>query len=279
MPFFVIKGTFHIKGYSPDGDSIRFQAAHKANWAKLSGPPAALNARVHAQLRLEAIDTLETHFNNQHQPLELAIKALEFLLASLGITGMTTDAMLNTVIDVQDGTDGYILARTVEKNQRPVAFVFAGEPSENDGGSIYLTPERLRQSINYRSLRAGLAYPTYYNGLFHDLRETCTEAVSQARGEGLGIWPEDRTNTGFVCDDLASITERNVILPKLFRRLVEYLEGGGTSVGGFKNWLEARKESVLVISTAHFTHFDTLIEIEAGRVKLLEPPENLVFVE
>lgn len=26
MPFFLIKGTFHVVGYQPDGDSIRFQA-------------------------------------------------------------------------------------------------------------------------------------------------------------------------------------------------------------------------------------------------------------
>jgi hypothetical protein len=25
MPFVVIKGTFHIEGYSPDGDSVRFK--------------------------------------------------------------------------------------------------------------------------------------------------------------------------------------------------------------------------------------------------------------
>ena len=31
MPFFIIKGTFHVLGYSPDGDSIRFQADDDAN--------------------------------------------------------------------------------------------------------------------------------------------------------------------------------------------------------------------------------------------------------
>ena len=28
----VIAGTFHIKGFQPDGDSIRFQATNQANW-------------------------------------------------------------------------------------------------------------------------------------------------------------------------------------------------------------------------------------------------------
>src|SRR4051812_14468705 len=66
MPFSLIKGTFHVAGYSPDGDSIRFQADDKSLWAKLSGPPAKLNAREHTQLRFEAIDTLETHYANFH---------------------------------------------------------------------------------------------------------------------------------------------------------------------------------------------------------------------
>jgi hypothetical protein len=88
MPFFVIKGAFHVVGYSPDGDSIRFRADDEANWAKLAGPRVTLNAKRHAQLRLDAIDTLETHFRNTHQPLTLATKALDFLLQRLGITGV-----------------------------------------------------------------------------------------------------------------------------------------------------------------------------------------------
>ena len=75
MPFHLIKGTFHVVGYSPDGDSIRFKADDRTNWNMLSGPPVELNARDHAQLRIEAIDTLETHYQGHRQPLKLAKKA------------------------------------------------------------------------------------------------------------------------------------------------------------------------------------------------------------
>ena len=57
MAFFLIKGTFHVKGYSPDGDSIRFRARNPDNWKKLSGPAAESNARGHAQLRVEGVWT------------------------------------------------------------------------------------------------------------------------------------------------------------------------------------------------------------------------------
>ncbi len=276
MPFLVIKGTFHVVGYSPDGDSIRFQADDEANWAKLSGPPVDLNARRHAQLRLEAIDTLETHYRNTHQPLTLATRALDFLLHGLNITGVQWDVLRTRVTEANDGTEGYIISRNVEPNRRPVAFVYVGEPPEADGVRIFLDVARMRQSLNCHSLEAGLAYPTYYKGLFFDLRRALTEAASRARQANLEIWAEDRTAAGFAVEGMESISEEHVIFPKLFRRLAEYLEAGG-SVAGFKEFLERKAEGVTIISTSHFTHFDTVVEVVGDIVRMTEPPENLVF--
>jgi endonuclease YncB( thermonuclease family) len=276
MPFFIIKGTFHVVGYSPDGDSIRFQADNEANWAKLTGPPVTLNARRHAQLRLEAIDTLETHYRNTHQPFTLATRALDFLLQGLNITGVQWDVLRTRVTEANDGTEGYIISRNVEQNRRPVAFVFAGAPPATDGSSIFLDADRLSQSLNYQSVEAGLAYPTYYKGLFSDLRAALTEAASRARQANLEIWAADRTNTGFAVESLESISEEHIILPKLFRRLAEYLEVGG-SVVGFKEFLDAKAEGITIISAAHFTHFDTVVEVDGNVVRMTEPPENLVF--
>ena len=99
MPFRVIRGTFHVLGYSPDGDSIRFKADNETTWSLLGGPPVRLNAKRHAQLRLEAIDTLETHFLGFHQPPDLAIKALDFLLHELGITGVHWDTLMTRITE------------------------------------------------------------------------------------------------------------------------------------------------------------------------------------
>lgn len=277
MPFYVIKGTFHVLGYSPDGDSIRFQADDETNWAKLSGPPVSLNARRHAQLRLEAIDTLETHYSNAHQPLELATRAMEFLLQGLNITDVQWDALRTRITSANDGTQGYIVTRDVERYRRAVAFAFAGAPPEADGAKIFLDVDRLRESLNYRLAAAGLAYPTFYQGLFSDLRSALAQAVIEARYANLEIWPQDRTNTGFEVEGLESISEQHVILPKLFRRLAEYLEVGG-AVEGFKAFLEQRQEAIIIISSTHFTHFDTIVEVDGNRVTMTQPPENLVFM-
>lgn len=278
MPFFQISGTFHVVGYSPDGDSVRFRADDAVNWAKLSGPPAELNARGHAQLRFEAIDTLETHYEDQHQPLDLATKALEFLLGELGITEVEWNETRSTVLAANDGTEGYILCREVEQNRRPVAFAFAGTPPEEDGAEVFLDAETMRGSLNYRSVERGLAYPTYYKGLFSDLREEMTAAVARARQEEAGIWAVDRTNAGFAVTGMDSITGEHVILPKLFRRLARFLEAGGP-VAGFEAFLEAQAEEVMVLPAAHSTHFDTVVEVEGDTVKMTERPENLVFLQ
>ena len=199
MAFVLIKGTFHVKGYSPDGDSIRFRAKNSDNWKKLSGPAVELNARGHAQLRIEAVDALETHYQGYHQPLKLAKAAGRYLLSYLGIHEVVWDESQTRVIKAEDGTEGYILARSTEANRRPVAFVFAGGIEERDGSLINLDESILKKSLNYGLIARGLAYPTYYNGLFSDLRLPLTRAMAHARAEGKGIWPYDVTTKGFSC--------------------------------------------------------------------------------
>ena len=278
MPFHLIKGTFHVVGYSPDGDSIRFQADDHNNWDLLSGPPVELNAREHAQLRIEGIDTLETHYQGRHQPMKLADKALRFLLDELGIKKVKFDKG-GTVVSAQDGTRGYILSRTTEKYRRPVSFVFVGDIEEEDGVEVFLRPDRLEESVNYKSPLEGLAYPTYYTGLFPDLRKKLTLAVAQARkGGGKGIWPKDKTTKGFTVSSIASVTEKQVILPKLFRRIVSFMGNGG-SIDGFKDFLAANPDPVLELKNGHFTNLDTFVEVTGEQVRLTVNPEDLVFVE
>jgi endonuclease YncB( thermonuclease family) len=277
MSFNLIKGTFHVKGYRPDGDSIRFEACNPSNWKKLSGPPAELNARGHAQLRMEAIDAPETHFKGFHQPLQQAHRATGFLLSGLGINEVVWNKSQGEILYAEDGTDGYILARSTERNRRPVAFVFAGQCKEKDGSEVFLENDLLKESLNYKLMARGLVYPAYYNGLFYDLREELTNASAKARSEGKGLWPQDKSKTGFSAD-LEGLTGHFMIFPKLFRRLIEHFRAGG-DVTGFKGFLSSRCEPVAKISKAHFTRFDALIEVDGDGVRLAEAPENLIFLD
>lgn len=284
MPFKIIAGTFHVVGYSPDGDSIRFGADNVGHLFDLAGGNPRINARGHAQLRIEGIDTLETHFNpgsggaQVMQPVEFGRRATDLLLEFLGITDVVWNARHEQVVTARDATRGFILSRSVEKNGRPVAFVFAGDPPGPDGSDFHLDAAFLRRSYNHVVLARGYSYATFYWGLFHDLRDELTAAVSAARMAGRGLHALDATTRGFVTQTIADLTDRHVIMPKLFRRLAEYFVSTGTVVG-FKEALEESREPVLEVSTANFTHFDTFIEQLPGseHIRMTVDPENLVF--
>jgi hypothetical protein len=287
MPFTIIEGTFHVVGKSPDGDSVGFRANDSANWQKLTGPTVKRNSQGVAQLRFEAIDALETHFtptgqhHEYHQPKVLAEAAQTSMLDAIGITNLVWDAGHRTVRSAtNDGAPGYILARSVEKNHRPVSFVYAGSPPQADGTSIRLDVPLLQQSVNFRLATDGLVYPTYYQGLFHDLRDAITATVADARTAKRGIWEMDATNSG-VLGDLDTLQDVTPILPKLFRRLMEYMDGVSGHLEDFKDFLAAKSDGLTVISTGQFTHLDTFVQVDtaANTVLLTEQPENLRFDE
>src|SRR3954470_9352823 len=97
MPMLCLAGTFHVLGSEPDGDSIRFRPNDPADWEKVPGATAVRrNVNGAAQLRLDAIDALETHYappggRIEHQPLGLAHAAAAELLDWLGFSGVVRD--------------------------------------------------------------------------------------------------------------------------------------------------------------------------------------------
>ncbi len=280
MPFKVIKGTFHLVGYSPDGDSIRFKASDQSKWASLTGGKVKLNSRNHAQLRIEAIDTLETHYEKQHQPIEFADQAASQLFKLLGIKNVVWNPSRSQVTSAEDGVDGYIISRMAEKYGRPVSFVFAGSHDFVDGQDIYLDKAIARKSVNFKLLTKGMAYPTFYDGMFYDLRELFAQGTSKARVAKLGVWSKDMTNKYFKVDNLLDITEAHVILPKLFRRMTAYIKmNGGFNPVDFVSSLSLVPEKVLILSILHFTHFDNLISVnDDGQIRLDYQPEDIVFL-
>jgi len=284
--FTLIKGTFHVTGYSPDGDSVRFKADHDTNWKKISGTPKK-NKKGHVQLRYEGIDALETHYqpkvkgsHSEHQPLVFADAARRFNLERLGIKNVVWNAKQTKVASAQDGTRGYIVTRAIDnpRNGRPVAFVYSGNPGQADGSKIHLGAALVRRSVNYKLVSAGYAYPTYYPTVFSDLRDAFTAAVKKARSTKKGFWPKDKTG-GFLFNGKQTLTDRSPLLPKLFRRLIEHLAGGGT-LAGFRAFLHGKEDGVLILPQAHHTSaLDAVVSVKGRKIALTVLPENLVFDE
>ncbi len=117
-------------------------------------------------------------------------------------------------------------------------------------------------------------YPTYYSKLFVDLRAALNQAVAEARAA-------DRGRKGVTVDGLAVLTDTAVLLPKLFRRLVDYLSinSGDVSLAGLPTYLATRDDRVIVASTGQVTGFDNILEVDGQTVLATRPPEDLVFLE
>jgi hypothetical protein len=143
---------------------------------------------------------------------------------------------------------------------------------------IFLEADLVKESVNWKQMREGYAYPLYYNTLFASLRAEFNKALSMAKGDngGLGYWPVDSTEQGVTVNNHSDLSTVPPIWPKLWRRLDEYL-GDFDSLGEFIEWLEDRNERVVILSIMEERGLQDLVEVDGNKVKLTEPPENLMI--
>lgn len=270
MPFVLIRGTFKPDTGRPDGDTVRFAPDNPMLMFLLNrrGRPPRINQdNGTISLRYEGIDAMEKGARTPESS-----NATEQNLDLLGIT------------DSDRETQGYILSNQLGPNGRPISFVFTGEPEgETDGDSVFLTPERMKSSLNYQLIESGNAYPLYYDTLFYDLRQALTEAVQAAREANQGIWQDDATPEGVVWSGASSLNDLPPIFPKLWRRLQGYTSdrefGNDSDLNEFIDYLQVkRSERVLIADRARFTGFDDVVEVEGNKVRLLYRPEELIFM-
>ncbi|MTD59105.1 nuclease [Amycolatopsis pithecellobii] len=289
MTLTLIKGTYRIVGASPDGDSVRFYPDDPAAFSKAQ-LRVRLNSRGGAQLRLDGIDALETHYQAQNkggmwrQPSALAQEAATGLLSHLGFRTVERDEDGTVTAATPEQVPGHIMTRFADKYGRAVAFAFPGQRSGRsaDGGQVHLDVRGLRSSANYTLLEAGLVYPTFYSLLYVDLRAAMAEAAVAARDAGKGVWADDVTVAGFRLSTRKQLRDDLVILPKLFRRLVDYLgldETGGVSLARFAAYLDGRDDRLVVVSSGQTTELATLVNVRRQTIRLTVAPEDIVFAE
>ncbi|MFE3203792.1 nuclease [Embleya sp. NPDC055664] len=284
MPMLLIQGSFHIIGAQPDGDSLHFTPDDPTEWDLVQGRHRVRhNSAGTNQLRLDAIDALETHYGPQrdHQPLEFAHAAAAELLAWLGFTDVRREPDETVSGAVPERVPGYILTRDADLHGRCIALVGKGTPPGASGTNVMVDVPLLRTTVNHHLLATGLVYPTYYRNLFPDLRGEFTAATLRARAAGSGLWPRDATTSGAEITGIPSITDDVVILPKLFRRLDDYLRLGDPSLEGFPAFLAQHPDRYFILSTGHSTTgLDFVVEVtDAQYVRMTHPPEDLVFDE
>ncbi|HJQ01552.1 MAG TPA: hypothetical protein VJ851_08120 [Jatrophihabitans sp.] len=287
MPLIAIAGKYRLIGASPDGDSVRFYPDVPTAFAD-AGLKVRTNASGGAQLRLDAIDALETHYTPPgaahpwHQPAALGGGAATALLELLGFTDVQRDNRNIVTSSMPAEVPGYILTKFADKYGRAVAFAYGGQRRGGTGKPVYVEVAELKRSVNYRLLADGWVYPTFYSQLFVDLRNALADVAIAARHAGKGVWEHDATLPGFKLTSRAQLSDQLVILPKLFRRLAGYLtldEPNKVSLAGFPAFLQTSDDKLFTVPAGQATHLDTLVQRKGQTLKLTLPPEQIVFQE
>ncbi|MFH7598130.1 nuclease [Streptomyces racemochromogenes] len=308
MPMLLITGTFRAKGLKPDGDTVSFTPDHVDDWKLVPGVrPVVPKWDGSASIRLEGIDALETHYGDkdsplgiQHQPLGLAHEAADALLGLIGFTDFhrpvippgqehrpEDEKITSTIPEV---THGYILTRGADVFGRCVALVGTDFQPAPNGYRVEVDEQMLRNTANYKLMEAGLVYPTYYSEFPELLRASLTAAAPAAATHDpkKGVWARDATTapSGVKIADLSSLTDDAtgaVILPKLFRRLKDYLDlnPSNASLACFRAYLAGASDDQYYLQGKPkvYRGMHHIVEVDGDTVRMTHGPEEIVFVE
>ncbi len=275
MNYTIIKGIFHVAGYSPDGDSIRFEADNPALWDQFNWSTDKSRKALRKQLRFEGIDALETHYEESHQPRAFGLAALEIMLGMLGITGIKYNLAVTNITEAKDQTRGCLAVLGLDRFDRPISLVFAGNVPPADGASIPFSAPLMKKCVNLQLLKMGLAYPTLYDTTPADLSALFANESKKARKSKTGLWALDRTKD-FQFLNTATIVNDVVILPKLFRRLTTFLLNA-SDFSELGDYLKKGGDTIIMRTTGEKTSLAKLVQISDRRIQLPIDPEELLF--
>ncbi|HSB03208.1 MAG TPA: thermonuclease family protein [Anaerolineales bacterium] len=271
----VIAGTFHVKGFEPDGDSIRFQAANPANWDFFTWSSALDKASKRKQLRVEAIDAMETHYEGYHQPRPFALAALESLLELLDINSVIYSIGFTKIVEASDGKLGFIAAGTTDRFGRPVSYLFSKKAPLTDGAVMDSSQLPVEESINFQLAREGLVYPTFYTTTDRVFAEKIRAVVSRARKTKRGIWSIDRT-PDFSLWDIRTLQEDILILPKLFRRLAVFIDSYA-DYGKLEDYMKKQRDNLQLWDGTKKKSLADLMKFSGRRLQMKTPIEDILF--
>ncbi len=271
----IIAGTFHVKGFQPDGDSIRFQANKPENWDFFEWDTPALKASKKKQLRVESIDALETHYEGYHQPRPFALAALESLLELLNINSVTYSLGVTQIVDAEDGKAGFIASASTDNFGRPISYVFSKKAKLTDGATMDSATLPIEDSINFQLAREGLVYPTFYTTTDRVFAEKIRAVVARARKTKRGIWSIDKT-PDFTLLDIRALQEDILLMPKLFRRLVGFFDNY-SDFGKLEEYMKKQRDNLVLWDGTKKKSMADLMKISGRRIQMTTPVEDILF--
>jgi Lamin Tail Domain len=295
MSYTLLRGAFVIRypdlprnGPEPDGDTIKFLPDLPAlveALPRISGRAPKINSRG-ISVRLEALDTLETHFEETHQELLGANGARDALLAELGFTGVSFWPDLPNKVQSadQDSVRGHVLSNGIDANGRMIGFVYPGDPQAPDGSTVFVDDGLVDASANARLLAAGHAYPAFYGTLPVSIRNHLAGVSRAARASQppRGLWPRSTADPEgpAAAADLPAL-EQLVVWPKLFRRIVPYFAAGSTNFDGFDAWLRAdpinRDDTLFLLDRLEHGNMHDVVKGASNQIQLTVWPEDFII--
>ena len=102
----------------------------------------------------------------------------------------------------------------------------------------------VEESINFQLAREGLVYPTFYTTTDKFFAEKIRAVVARARKTKRGIWSIDRTSD-FMLLDIRTLQEDNLIMPKLFRRLVAFYDNY-SDFGKLADYMKKQRDNLVL---------------------------------
>lgn len=287
-PFYhVIKGKFVIIGKEPDGDSVRFVADNLDEYKQLHRNYRIKPSRDESvQLRFESVDATELHYGGAAQPQ--GAEARDQLLDWMGFANIQYKG--NKVQSAQpEAVSGVILSKAADANGRPISYVLLEADAQKleDKDWVKVDAALLKKTLNFKLLDRGLVYYTVYTSTPFEHRKVLREIASAARKANRGIWAKDTTEEFVLVDENSIVApDGQVILPKLFRRSIDYLKAvDGGFRGNLQDWMisisqGSRNENdrVLIRDSVEVKLSD-LIEQRNSRVVFKEDVLNITFVE
>ncbi|MBN1313345.1 MAG: hypothetical protein JXB30_18205 [Anaerolineae bacterium] len=273
MRYKIIKGTFHIAGYTLSENTIKFKPVDANHWDFFDWKKRSPGQR--KRLRFEAIDMLEMHYKGLSQPRSFGIPALETLFELLGIHDVVLSLSLAKVHSAKDGVKGFIASPALDMCDRPISLVFADDVQLNDGDEVTLADLPLDQCVNVKLAKKGLVYPTFYTTMEDDLLNYFAEIAAAGRKGMVGLWELDKTND-FTLSGTSTITDDIVILPKLFRRLVAFFHAR-SDFAHLASYLAQEEDRVLIRSTDQMAYLSDLLVVDNRNVRLPYALDDLVF--
>jgi endonuclease YncB( thermonuclease family) len=344
MDYYLIKGHFHVVGYSPDGDSLMFEASDAKNWDKiLTQHREIFDDKLEekggsVQLRLQGIDALETHYGPSpfpppkgmskkkyakakkpkaghfRQPDTFGDAATAKILDMLGVEETTWGSKFGIQwiksIEVKKGRktetvskkgedklEGYIIINDMDRKGRPISWIFPGKSSRKDGSKITTKAmaSMVKKSINYKLVALGLVYPYFFMTLSAKLRQKLMDGLQNAQRQKYGLWAEDRTEKGIPLKSMAELTDKHLVFPYLFRRMIKhqfkrqneaYYEAvkskkafdASTDNLYLDTFFDDTNPYVFLIKERDFVRLDTIVKVTKTQLKLMTHPGNIVFL-